>query len=288
LGAADAFSLCTSPRSYGPLADGAYTFKLTATDPASGSTSSPTVYEFNVSTLTLPSVTAPVGRPAQGAHAATAAIPVTISWSATACSTGAVNCNITSYHLQRSINGLPFADIALPLATTTSIVDNLTPSLTNQATVTTYAYRVQATNAQGQVSAFAIAPTFSVPVTDNNGAVSYTGSWSSSALAGALGGSVHSSSVAGSFSTLPTGFSGTAVALVSTLGPDRGLAQITVDGLVVATADLYAPTLQAGQTVWSTNGLAPGAHTIKVTVLGAHDAASTGARVDIDAFVTLK
>jgi hypothetical protein len=288
-GAADSFSACTSPRSYGPLVDGAYTFKVTATDPATGLTSSPAVYDFNVNTLTAPSATAPVGRPAQGAHATTAAIPVTISWSATACTTHAPGCNIQSYHLQRSINGSVFADVALPAATATSMVDNLIPSPTNQATVTSYTYRVQATNAQGQVSAFAIGPTFSVPVTDDSGSVSYTGTWAAAAVTGAYGGGVHFSTVAGSIATLPTGFTGTAVGLVSTLGPDRGIAQITVDGQILATVDLYAPTLQAGQVVWSTDGLSPTVtHNIKVSVLGTRNAASTGARVDVDAFVALK
>jgi hypothetical protein len=55
--------------------------------------------------------------------------------------------------------------------------------------------------------------------------------------------------------------------LVSTLGPDRGIAQIAIDGLTVATVDLYSPTLQTGQTVWSTSGLSAGTHTVKVTVL---------------------
>ena len=124
--------------------------------------------------------------------------------------------------------------------------------------------------------------------TDNNATVSFSGTWASSAVLGAFGGTVSSSSVAGSFATLPTGFSGSAVALVSTLGPDRGVAEITVDGQIVATFDLFAPTLQAGQIVWSTSGLAPGAHTIKVSQLGTRQAASLSTRVDVDAFIALK
>jgi hypothetical protein len=288
LGAADAFSACTSPHSYGPLADGTYSFKLTATDPITGQTSSPAIYTFVVNTTTAPTITPPTPQPQVGGHATTTGMPVTISWSGTACTTGAAGCNIASYHLQKSINGLAFFDVALPSLTASSLVDTLTPSPTNQAAVTTYTYRVQATNAQGVATAFAIGPTFSVATTDDNGAVSYTGTWATGALAGAYGGAVHSSSLAGSTAGLSTGFSGTGIGLVSTLGPDRGIAQITLDGAVVATVDLYAPTLQAGQVVWSAGGLPAGAHTVKVAVLGTQNAASTGARVDVDAFAAMK
>jgi hypothetical protein len=256
LGSADAFSLCTSPKSYAALPDASYTFKLTATDPATGLTSSPAVYEFTVNTLTAPSVTAPVALPETSGHATTMAVPVAISWSATACSTGISGCNISSYHLQKSINGLAFFDVALPSPTATSLVESLTPSPTNSSTVTTYRYQVQATSLQGQVSAFAVGPTLSVATTDDNASVSYGGTWAAGALSGANGGAVHFSSTANSFATLPTGFTGTAIGLASTLGPDRGIAQITVDGSVVASLDLYSPTLQAGQVVWSEDGLA--------------------------------
>jgi hypothetical protein len=285
---ADAFSACTSPHGYGPLADGTYSFKLTATDPTTGQTSSPAVYTFVVSTATAPTTTAPVAQPAVGAHATIGGLPVTISWSGTACTTGAAGCNVASYHVQKSINGLAFFDVALSSPTASSIVESLTPSPVNQATVTTYTYRVQATSTQGQVSPFAIGPTFSVATTDDSGAVSYSGTWASAALLGAFGGAAHSSSLAGSTASLSSGFSGTGIALVSNLGPDRGIAEITLDGAVVGTVDLYSPTLQAGQVVWSIASLPSGAHTIKVTVLGTHNPASSGTRVDVDAFAAIK
>ncbi|TMF03971.1 MAG: fibronectin type III domain-containing protein, partial [Chloroflexi bacterium] len=288
-GAVDTFSACSSPQSYGPLADGAYVFKLTATDPATGDTSSPSVYDFTVSTTVQPTVTLPTVRPQLGTQATTLGIPVTIAWSGTACTTNAPSCNVASYRLQKSINGGVFFDVPLPSATATSIADNLIPTPTSAATVSTYAYRVQATNAQGLASPFAIGPTFSVATTDDSGTVSYSGTWSGFPLLGAFGGAVHSSSVAGSFATLSNGFTGTAASVVSTLGPDRGQAWITLDGQVVATVDLYSPTVQAGHVVWSTDGLNPNvAHSLKITVLGTHNPASTGARVDLDAFMAVK
>jgi hypothetical protein len=287
-GAADAFSACTSPFSEGPLADGGYVFKLTATDPATGQISAPAVYQFTVSTAVPPTVTAPTAQPQTGATASVNAVPVTIGWSATACSTSEPGCNIASYHLRKSIDGAAFFDVALPTPTTTSIVEQLTPSPTNHAGATTYRYEVQATDTQGNVSPFAVANTFTVATTDDNTSVSYAAGWSSSAVAGAFGGAVHASSTAGASASLSTPFSGTSAALVSTLGPDRGLAQVTLDGQVVATVDLYAPTESAGTVVWSTDGLSTaGTHTLKVTVLGTHNPAASGARVDIDGFVVI-
>src|SRR5439155_12916803 len=85
-------------------------------------------------------------------------------------------------------------------------------------------------------------------------------------------------------------FSATSVAVVSTLGPDRGKAQITLDRQVVATADLYAPTQQTAQIVWSASGLKGGTatQTLKLTALNSKHAASSGTRVDYDAVLTLK
>jgi hypothetical protein len=288
LGSVDAFSACTSPYSQGPLLDGTYVFKVTAADPATGKAGAPAVYQFVVGTSVAPLATAPVAEPQPGGTASTKTVPVTISWSATACSTGAAGCNIASYRLQRSVNALAFADVALPTPTTTSIVDALVPSPTNQAATTTYVYQVQAVDAQGNVSPFAVASAFTVATIDDNATVSYTGAWSSSAVTGAFGGSVHTSSVAGASATLPNAFSGSGVALLSTLGPDRGIAQVVLDGQVVATVDLYAATQSAANVVWSIDGLSKAStHTLKVTVVGTQNTASTGARVDVDGIVVI-
>jgi hypothetical protein len=78
------------------------------------------------------------------------------------------------------------------------------------------------------------------------------------------------------------------LARVSTLGSDRGRAQVSVDETVVATVDHYAATPKPAQMVWSTNGLGAGTgHTILITVLGTKNLASTGTCVDIDAYLPL-
>ena len=108
-------------------------------------------------------------------------------------------------------------------------------------------------------------------------------------LAGAYNGSVHESSTAGAAANNSNVLSGSTVAWVSTTGPDRGMATVSVDGGAAVTVDLYSATLKPATVVWqATNlGTATG-HTIKVTVLSTRNAASTGNKVDIDAYLGLK
>jgi hypothetical protein len=286
---ADVFAACTSPTSY-TVSDGqTYRFAVTGTDTA-GNTSAPVTYTFAVTLMVPPTTTAPTATLLSGQGASTTGVPVTLNWTGSACQSGVVSCNIASYHLQESVNGVGFVDVTLPSPTATSIVRTLKPTAANNSTpTTTYAYRVQATDKQGNVSAFAIAPTFTLPDIDNSFNTSFNGSWSGANLTGAFGGSVQFSSTAGSAASPANAFSATSIAFVSTIGPDRGQATITLDGQVVATVDLYAPTQQTAQVVWSTSGLkTTTTHTIKVTALNTKNAASKGTRVDYDAILTLK
>lgn len=287
--AADSFAACTSPTSY-TVADGqAYRFAITGTD-TGGNTSAPLTYAFSVALMIPPTTTAPVATLASSGSASTAGVPVTINWTGTACQSGALSCNIASYRLQESVNGLAFNDVALASPTATSVARTLKPTAANNSTpTTTYNYRVAATDQQGNVSAFAIGTAFTLPDIDNSFNSSFNGSWSGSNLTGAFGGSVQFSSTAGAFAQPASAFSASSVAFVTTLGPDRGKAQITLDGVVVATVDLYAPTQQTAQIVWAANGLKTTVtHTIKVTALNQKNAASTGTRVDYDAILTIK
>ncbi len=67
---------------------------------------------------------------------------------------------------------------------------------------------------------------------------------------------------------------------------NRGQAEVYLDGTKVAMVDLYSASGQARTVVFSKAGLDPSvAHTLKVRVLGAKNAASNGERVDVGAFV---
>jgi hypothetical protein len=116
-------------------------------------------------------------------------------------------------------------------------------------------------------------------------AVSYAGNWARVAVSGATGGSVFRSVTAGNTATYT--FTGSAVGFVSTLGPNRGFAELRVDGVLVDTVDLYAPTMGAARLVWARD-VAMGTHNVQVRVTGSANPSSTASRVDIDAFVAWK
>jgi hypothetical protein len=62
------------------------------------------------------------------------------------------------------------------------------------------------------------------------------------------------------------------------------MATVTIDGIVRRTVDLYAPAVH-WQVLESYGDLAPGSHTVVVTVLGTKNASSANTRVIVDAFV---
>jgi hypothetical protein len=67
-----------------------------------------------------------------------------------------------------------------------------------------------------------------------------------------------------------------------------GKATVSVDGVVVQTIDLYSSTTLPRKIVFSRSNLPADSHTITVQVLGSKRAASSGTRVDVDAFVALR
>lgn len=65
-------------------------------------------------------------------------------------------------------------------------------------------------------------------------------------------------------------------------GPDRGKAQIFVNGTKVATVDLYSATARPQRIVWAGNWSTTARRTITIRVVGT----SGRPRIDLDAFVT--
>lgn len=104
--------------------------------------------------------------------------------------------------------------------------------------------------------------------------------WQRSTSSAAVGGAVVRDDLKGSAATFS--FDGTAVTWKLLAGPKGGTARVTVDGGAARTVDTYAPTVKAKSVTFS--GLSDGAHTLKITVLGAKRTASSGRLVAVDGF----
>jgi hypothetical protein len=84
--------------------------------------------------------------------------------------------------------------------------------------------------------------------------------------------------------TLTLLFRGTAIGWVGYRGPDAGIALVQVDGGAPSEVDLYSPTAKFQPVVFTATGLADGNHTLVIQATGRKNAASTAARIVVDAF----
>jgi hypothetical protein len=78
-------------------------------------------------------------------------------------------------------------------------------------------------------------------------------------------------------------FEGKGVTYVFTKAPNRGIAEITVDGLPQGTVDLYSPRIEWGSQKYFCC-FPVGRHILVIRVTGRSDPASTGKFVDLDSF----
>ncbi|MEW5986820.1 MAG: VCBS repeat-containing protein [Chloroflexota bacterium] len=107
------------------------------------------------------------------------------------------------------------------------------------------------------------------------------GAWQGKLVEEALGGSIHASETMSS--TVSFTFEGPAVALATARGPDMGIAEVLVDGVLVTTVDLYNATLEWQYEV-RLEDLGEGSHTVILRVTGTHNPASTGDTVVFDGY----
>jgi hypothetical protein len=114
---------------------------------------------------------------------------------------------------------------------------------------------------------------------DTDETLAYSGKWSGGAFGRALRGSLTYSGEPGAFARF--GFSGSEFTYRFTKAPNRGIAEVWVDGEQRAVVDQYAPDL-----VWRAcaviGGLKVGPHNAEIRVTGRKNPASQGQTVDID------
>ena len=233
--------------------------------------------------LTLDSQVATVTAPNSGK------VPVKLSWNA---STGSV----TRYQVQVSVAGAAFVDVPAAEQPAAAVTDASTGAVTTPAVnsttvqVTTgsqHRYQVRACNGTN-CSAYSALATINLTSAQENQATSTKGTWTRSALTGAFGGQVSSNATAGSSitwkATTPLN-----LAVVSTKGPDRGNAEVWIDGVRVGTVNLYADTVKPGTVVFVSGALTAGRdHDVELRPLGTRTAPSNGNRVDLDAFISVR
>jgi hypothetical protein len=81
-------------------------------------------------------------------------------------------------------------------------------------------------------------------------------------------------------------FSGTGIRWIGPTQPHYGMADVYLDGAMVATANSYAPAEETSSAavIWESGAIEAGAHTLRVELNGSRDASSTGDFVVFDHF----
>jgi alpha-tubulin suppressor-like RCC1 family protein len=212
----------------------------------------------------------------RGSLTTTSAVPVRLTWgAATDESPGTLH-----YELMWLAPGATkWTTVSLPTPTARTRDLVLRPG--------TWRFRVRALDAAGNPGSWRVAsPVVVRIVSEGSSSVGYAGRWVRAAVTGAVGGTVRASSTAGASATIRTTARG--IGFVSTRGPSRGKAEIWVDGVRVATVDLYASTRQPARLVWSRSWPSLDTHRVILVVTGRRNVRSTGARVDVDAIVTVR
>ena len=285
---------CSVAVKFSPTAIGLRTATLRFSTNAVNSPVLAVALSGDASDASAPAVTAPLQTFAVGARVnpASNSVPVAVTSTATDPS------GVASMQLEQSTDaGKTWVAVApAPSVAASGSTAQLTAALDLRLT-STYQFRAQAVDSAvpANSSAPVAAPTYRLSLVDDNTAAGkgvpapiYQGSWSTDkAAVGALGNTVHfaTAPAAGKANTVSIAFAGAEVAFVSTRGPDRGRVTISVDGGAVQTIDLYAPTRQQATIVATQAGLGAGTHTATISVLTTRNAASSGTRVDVDAFV---
>ncbi|MGE5674701.1 MAG: S8 family serine peptidase [Mycobacterium leprae] len=163
-------------------------------------------------------------------------------------------------------------------------------TLTGLTNGTTYWLKVQAVDADGNVSVdsnvvYAMPNTGAVSsgyYEDNDSHITYLQAWGYTGGTNYSGQNLHYSNAAGAEATLV--FSGTGIQWLALKSPYYGKIDVYIDGVKVATVDLYASSSQYQQVAYQVSGLTPGVHQIRLVRTGEKNPSASSYRIDVDAF----
>jgi hypothetical protein len=117
---------------------------------------------------------------------------------------------------------------------------------------------------------------------DNSSAISYSAGWTQILDQGSSAGHYRRSAQPGATASFAFTGSGGAIGWSALRGPSAGRADVALDGVFVATVDLYAPQVERGFIAGF--AVPPDRHTLRITVRGDANPAATGADVTVDYF----
>lgn len=244
------------------IADGSLTDM--AGNPGAGSNLITRTIDRSAPTTSAPTVALRSGTTLNGA-----ADRVIVSW--TGADVGP--SGIKNYDVARSYDGGAFVVIGSAL-TATSMGWSMTPGHT-------YRFEVRARDNNGNVGAWKAGPTIkSYIVQQTSSAVHFSGPSKTTTYSKYSKGSERYLAAGGASATYTT--SVRALSFVTTRGPNRGSAQIWIDGVLEATVDLGAATTTYQLVVFSKAWSSVATHTIRVVSVG------SPARIDIDAFGAIR
>jgi hypothetical protein len=214
---------------------------------------------------TAPHVSVPTRTFVSGVLLTSSRLPVRIAWTGSDTGSG-----IARYEIARQTDGGSWGT-ASSLSTPTYV-----PVLSSGHG---YRFRVRAIDHVGHPSSWAYGSTFRVSAYSQlTSAARYSGTWASTSYSGYWGGTAKTSST--TRSRVRFTFTGRAMAWISLRAPTRGVAAIYVNGIYVASVDLYAATFVRQAVVWTRNWASSATRTVEIRVLGT----AGRPRVDIDGF----
>lgn len=248
-----------------PLKKGTDTFSYTVSDGRGGTDSAVVIVTITPDT-TGPAITGLTQSVLQGALGSQ--VRIRLGWTAADPGSG-----ITSFQLQRSLDGKAYTTIGPPSASARTFDWGLTPGRL-------YRFRIRATDREGNTSTYIAWPDLTPSVhQETSSLATYTGSWTASKntkMSG--GGGRYTSSSTRRFTFV---FTGRNVAWVATKTTSSGRAQVFIDGVYQRTVNLDAGATTYRQIVFSKHYPTKGPHTMEIRPLG-------DGRVDVDAIVVVR
>jgi hypothetical protein len=215
-----------------------------------------------------PTVTAPGHALLAGTALSVGRVTVRVPWTGSDPTSGVAQYEVA----QQTDGGVP---TIISTTLTAPTFDRLLP------TQHTFAFQVRGVDRAGNVGGWVTGSSFGLSAhSESSAAIRYVGTWTSTHSSVYWGGAAKRSSAAGARALIT--FTGRSIAWVARKGPSYGKAAIYVNGVKVATVDLYATSYQSQRVVWAANWSTAASRTITIRVSG-----TTGRpRVDLDALVT--